>query len=257
VKLVDFGFCKPVPYMNAKKEIQYRTFTLCGKYCTLMPLLISSHLIFHHATILILAGTPDYMAPEIVLTQGHDKSADYWAFGILLFELLCGYTPFTANNQKRMFEKIVASQKSLQFPPKFDSHAKSLIRRLLHPNASLRIGILQNGANDVKEHAFFSTQRVDFVKLYKKEITPPFVSVEKIYSSNSSIPPLIVHDELRAEQTEAYDIHFEGLCNSHHVVKPDEDEEEDEEDMRRKMMMAKAAASAKKGGGGGRKGRLS
>jgi hypothetical protein len=151
----------------------------------------------------------------------------------------------------------VSSQKSLQFPPKFDSHAKSLIRRLLHPNASLRIGILQNGANDVKEHAFFSTQRIDFTKLYKKEITPPFVSPEKDYTANSSIPPLVVQDELRAEQNETYDIHFEGLCNTHHAVKPDEEEDEDEEDMRRKMIMAKAAANAKKGGGGGRRGRLS
>lgn len=66
---------------------------------------------------------------ELVLTQGHDKSADYWAFGALIYELLCGHTPFESSNQQRTFEKIVHSQKHLAFPPEFDPHGKSLIRR--------------------------------------------------------------------------------------------------------------------------------
>ena len=50
--------------------------------------------------------THRYMSPEVVLTQGHDKSADYWALGTLVYEMLVGGTPFESVNQKRTFEKV-------------------------------------------------------------------------------------------------------------------------------------------------------
>eukprot|EP01036_Dinobryon_divergens_P032797 gene32797-42457_t len=148
LKIVDYGFTKQVPFVDKAGQIQYRTFTLCG--------------------------TPDYMAPELVLTQGHDRSVDYWALGVILFELICGYTPFESNHQKRTFEKIVHSQKYLSFPAEFDPHCKSLIRRLMHPNPALRLGALQNGIADIKNHAFFSSQNIDFEKLLDQQIEMPY-----------------------------------------------------------------------------------
>ncbi len=118
-----------------------------------------------------------------MLTQGHDRSADYWAFGVLVFELLCRHTPFEGRNQQRTFEKIVHSQKHLNFPPGFDPHCKSLIRRLLHPNAALRLGALQNGFDDIRSHAFFVMQNVDFDKLLTQEVAmecrPPLQEVSR------------------------------------------------------------------------------
>jgi serine/threonine protein kinase len=199
VKVVDFGFAKPVPYMNKGKELQYRTFTLCG--------------------------TPDYMAPEVVLTQGHDSAADYWAYGIVLYELLCGCTPFSGRNQQRTFEKIVHSQKYLQFPQKFDSHGRTLIRRLLHHNASLRIGCLQHGCQDVKEHAFFLTQGLDFEKLIAKDMDVSFRPSEedvKIQGSTKSYPPFDAAAEMRLPEDPAFEEYFAGLSNTCH-----EEEEQD------------------------------
>ena len=131
LKLIDFGFAKQIPYVTTGGP-QWRTFTLCG--------------------------TPEYIPPEVVMTQGHDKSADFWSLGILLYEMLCGQTPFEGRNQQRTFEKIVQSSKFLSFPKNFDSHAKSLIRKFLHLNASLRLGALQSGFDGIKEHAFFITE---------------------------------------------------------------------------------------------------
>lgn len=98
-----------------------------------------------------------HRAPEVILTKGHDKSVDYWAIGVLVYELLCGCTPFESSSQPETFKKIVQSQRYLGFPPKFDPHAKSLIRKLLHPNAGLRLGALQSGFSDIKDHPFFVT----------------------------------------------------------------------------------------------------
>lgn len=158
-----------------------------------------------------------FAAPEVVLTQGHDSSADFWAYGILIYELLCGQTPFSGSNQQRTFEKIVHSQKHLQFPPKFDVHGKSLIRRLLHPNASLRIGCLQNKCADVKEHAFFVIQNIDFIKLITKTTSVTFLpdKMDNLSGGDKSIPLLNVEEECLQVVNSEYEEHFEDLSNSY------------------------------------------
>lgn len=112
-------------------------------------------------------------APEVILTQGHDRSVDYWAFGVLLFEMLCKRTPFIGKNQKRTFEKIVESQKYISFQKGFDAHGKFLLRKLLNPNPSIRLGCLKNGPKDVKDHAFFTG--VNFDLLVAGKVKMPYI----------------------------------------------------------------------------------
>lgn len=156
----------------------------------------------------------------MVLTQGHDKSADYWAFGVLVYELLCGHTPFESSNQQRTFEKIVHSQKHLLFPSEFDPHGKSLIRRLLHPNAALRIGALQNGIQDITNHAFFTMQNIDFQALLSQEIEMPYLPAghhdvynPPAHSAQLGIEPLDVDFEMVVEVDDDYNSYFADLDN--------------------------------------------
>lgn len=151
------------------------------------------------------------------MTQGHDRSVDYWAFGVLLFEMLCRRTPFVGRNQKRTFEKIVESQKYLGFRKNFDAHGKSIIRKLLNPNPSIRLGCLRNGAKDVKDHAFFSC--VNFDKLLAREVSMPYIpdGAESITSEldvhfKDSVDPLDIALELEMEGVPSeYDAFFAEL----------------------------------------------
>jgi serine/threonine protein kinase len=163
---------------------------------------------------LLIFKLPSLLCRELVLTQGHDKSADYWALGILIYEIICGRTPFESSNQQRTFEKIVHSQKHLIFPPSFDPHAKSLIRKLLHPNAALRFGALQGGVNDIMNHAFFQMKNLDFEALLNEELPMEYQPMMHIGSDESNsapvanIEPLDVDFEVNIEPNDPYDKYF-------------------------------------------------
>jgi len=156
---------------------------------------------------------------ELVLTQGHDKSIDYWAYGILLYELLFGHTPFESSNQQRTFEKIVHSQKHLQFPSSFDSHARTLIRKLLTPNPSLRLGALQNGIDEIKHHAFFTMQNINYDDILQRRVKMPYIPPRFQTSSTSSsslsshIEQLDLEFERNVMVDNQYEEYFSDLGN--------------------------------------------
>ncbi|CAR23982.1 cAMP-dependent protein kinase type 3 [Lachancea thermotolerans] len=135
VKITDFGFAKYVPDV---------TFTLCG--------------------------TPDYIAPEVVSTKPYNKSVDWWSFGILIFEMLAGYTPFYDSNTMKTYENILNAQ--LQFPPFFHADVQDLLSQLITRDLSKRLGNLQNGSEDVKNHPWFS--EVVWEKLLCRNIETPY-----------------------------------------------------------------------------------
>ncbi len=135
IKCVDFGFAKYIPFMY-KKQLKTKSFTICG--------------------------TPDYLAPEIILSRGHDKSVDYWSLGCFVYELLIGKTPFADPHHAEIFKKAVRSDRYLTFPQHFDSNAEDLVRRLLRPNCAFRLGNLGGGTNDIRNHPWFKSTKFDF-----------------------------------------------------------------------------------------------
>ena len=117
-------------------------------------------------------GTPEYLAPEIITMEGHDKNADWWSFGILLFEMLCGLPPFYVENLDKMYDLIKNSK--VKFPKRINlsEDAKDVILKLLDKNPKKRLGS-QNGIEEIKSHPFFKS--IDFDLIVQKKIPAPFI----------------------------------------------------------------------------------
>ena len=101
-----------------------------------------------------LCGTPEYLAPEIILTKGHNKAVDWWALGVVIYEFLAGYPPFYNKNTFVIYQQILSGV--LKFPPHFSDAARDLITKLLQPDQSKRHGCMSSGVNDIKKHKFFA-----------------------------------------------------------------------------------------------------
>nr|AML78254.1 putative LOV domain-containing protein [Cannabis sativa] len=99
-------------------------------------------------------GTEEYIAPEIITGAGHTSAVDWWALGILLYEMLYGYTPFRGKTRQKTFANIL--HKDLKFPGSIpvSLQAKQLMYRLLHRDPKNRLGS-REGANEIKRHPFF------------------------------------------------------------------------------------------------------
>lgn len=98
------------------------------------------------------AGTPEYVAPEIILNKGHDRAADYWALGVFIHELLVGKPPFRGKDHMKTYNLILRGIDVLQMPAKIPRKAQVLIKRLCRQNATERLGYQKNGIADIKNH---------------------------------------------------------------------------------------------------------
>ncbi|XP_074284366.1 serine/threonine-protein kinase AtPK2/AtPK19-like isoform X2 [Silene latifolia] len=90
-----------------------------------------------------LCGTLEYMAPEIILGKGHNKAADWWSVGILLYEMLTGKPPFSGGNRQKIQQKILKDK--IKLPTFLSSEAHSLLKGLLQKDTSKRLGSGSNG----------------------------------------------------------------------------------------------------------------
>lgn len=129
-------------------------------------------------------GTPEYIAPELIRRIPYGKSADYWSLGILIYEMLAGYTPFYNANRKRNFENIVKAP--LRIPGTFSDEARTLLNGLLCKDPAKRLGSGPTGAQEIMDHPFFAP--VDWEKLFKREVSVPFRPIVRGDGEVNNIP---------------------------------------------------------------------
>ncbi|XP_021752200.1 serine/threonine-protein kinase AtPK2/AtPK19-like [Chenopodium quinoa] len=120
-----------------------------------------------------LCGTTECMAPEIILGKGHDKAADWWSVGILLYEMLIGKLPFSGGNRFKLQQKIIKDK--IKLPTFLTSEAHSLIKGLLTKEPSKRLGSGPQGEDEIRRHKWFKC--INWRKLENKEIQPSFKPV--------------------------------------------------------------------------------
>ncbi|EEF33691.1 serine/threonine-protein kinase AtPK2/AtPK19 [Ricinus communis] len=117
-----------------------------------------------------MCGTVEYMAPEIVLGRGHDKAADWWSVGVLLYEMLTGKPPFIGGNREKIQQKIVKDK--MKLPAFLSSEAHSLLKGLLQKDVSKRLGNGPTGGEEIKRHKWLKP--INWKKLDAREIQPSF-----------------------------------------------------------------------------------
>nr|GMC63770.1 serine/threonine-protein kinase AtPK2/AtPK19-like [Ipomoea batatas] len=117
-----------------------------------------------------MCGTLEYMAPEILLGKGHNKAADWWSVGVLLFEMLTGKSPFYGGNRQKVQQKIVKDK--IKLPGYLSREAHSLMKGLLQKDPSKRLGSGAGGGGEIKGHKWFRS--INWKKLEAREIQPSF-----------------------------------------------------------------------------------
>ncbi|EFA80964.1 protein serine/threonine kinase [Heterostelium album PN500] len=113
-------------------------------------------------------GTPDYLAPEILLGIGHGKEVDWFSVGVMLFEFLTGLPPFSADTVEMTFQNIL--QRNIKWPSDISPEAKDIIDKLLALNAQSRLGY--SGVEEIKAHPFFKGVDWDTIRTQKAYFIP-------------------------------------------------------------------------------------
>uniref|UniRef100_A0A671NBZ9 Protein kinase C n=1 Tax=Sinocyclocheilus anshuiensis TaxID=1608454 RepID=A0A671NBZ9_9TELE len=154
-KLADFGMCKE----------DIRDGKLTSTFC----------------------GTPDYIAPEIILEELYGVSVDWWALGVLLYEMLSGHAPFEAETEDELFECILKDE--VIYSSWLSNEAEDILRGLLTRDPACRLGCMDRdgGEEAITAHPFFTG--LDWEKLNRREITPPFTPrIDSIEDVNNFDP---------------------------------------------------------------------
>jgi serine/threonine protein kinase len=147
-----------------------------------------------------VCGTPEYMAPEVIREEGHGRPVDYWALGVIIYEMIVGKTPWAEMSATDMFFSVLT--KPVPFPKSISNSARHLIEGLMSKDPKTRMGV--SGADEVKNHPFF--KNIDWKEIGAEQCKPPFVPEVR----NHQVEP-------GYKSMDEFKQHFKPYCSPKHT----------------------------------------
>ncbi|WPH04634.1 Protein kinase C-like protein [Acrodontium crateriforme] len=150
IKVADYGLCK--------EEMWYGSTT--STFC----------------------GTPEFMAPEILLDKRYGRAVDWWAFGVLIYQMLLQQSPFRGEDEDEIYDAILADEPL--YPIHMPRDSVSILQKLLTREPELRLGSGPTDAQEIMSHAFF--RNINWEDIYHKRVAPPFLPTVKARADTSN-----------------------------------------------------------------------
>ena len=160
-----------------------------------------------------ISGTPDYIAPEIILYQPYDKLVDFWSFGVLIFEMIAGRAPFDGDDEEELFISI--TDHPVSYPKHMSKEAVSICKMFMVKNPQKRLGSGPDGEKNIRDHIFF--RRIDWKRIESREVQPPFKPKINGNQDTSNFDKEFTGENPRISQTDKlfimniYQTQFEGF----------------------------------------------
>ena len=172
-------------------------------------------------------GTPEYLAPEMVSQKGHDKAVDWWALGVLIYEMLIGVTPFYNRSRNLMLMKI--QQSKIIFPNKtkyridYSDEVQDVIWKLLAKKRGKRLGSIDD-VEEVLMHPWFEDMNID--DILSRKADPPFIpsfdneTDTKYFNTKLDFTTTVIPEE-KMKEVETYSDQFKDFEKNFNVLKKD------------------------------------
>ena len=144
-----------------------------------------------------ICGTPQYLAPEVILKKGYDKAVDWWSLGCVMYEMLTGKLPFPIKKGLKLTGRIY--QQKVDFPKKIDNNAKDLMQKLLIVDPNERLGSGPEGGEKIKNHPFF--KGINWKNVQDRKIKPPFIPKLKKETDLKYFDTMFTDEEIDKDNT--------------------------------------------------------